>query len=351
MNFKVIQKGNLTIALDTDYLALQRTRMLEIFDSLDEEDVETVTNKKNKMITREEYEEAVDRLFNLAIDIIDEKLGIDLFEYIPVTKAGLFHKSASTLLATSGIKDVWNGDYFSMKMMELRLVPVSFAEKINPFFALAQNGNLFSPVSGDGTVAYIELDWFSNSKKEEPIFDAMNVPKKIEKVRNKYLKLTDMKPGYTYFDAKGNEFLYVGNLWDDEQSWGSRFCQKIEIPDNKTDYLNSERREKVLVSRKQRLSYSDVKYGGHFYYMKMTKKNEALINSVSNIGELFESLITFESKYSWYSQFKYLENPMKVVSEGRKLLDSDLGDGYYYIEGNDEDGYLYKAFFYMEYAE
>lgn len=347
MNFKKIQKGNLTIALDMDYLALQRTRIIEEFDNMDDEAKEAVTNKKNKMLTRDEYVEAVDRLYNLAIDIADEKLGIDLFEYVPLTKAGLFHKSASTLLATSGIKDVWNGDYFSMNVLELRLEPVSFEEKINPFFSLAQNGNLFSPVSGDGTVAYIELDWFSNAKKEEPIFDAMNVPKKIEKTRNKYLKLDTLKVGYTYFDAKGNEFLYVGNLWDDRVYWfGKGYNPTKDIPKTKSEYLASNHRKEELERRKERMSYSDVKYGGAFYYLKLTKKNKKLIESVSNIGELIGACI---KEGDVYSSFKYLYNPLKVVSEGTKMLEPDLGDAFYYVE-NTEDGYLRKEGYYFEFA-
>lgn len=347
MNFKKIQKGNLTIALDMDYLAQQRTRIIENFNNMDDEAKEAVMNKKNKMLTREEYVEAVDRLYNLAIDIADEKFGIDLFKYVPLTKAGLFHKSASTLLATSGIKDVWNGDYFSMNVLELRLEPISFEEKINPFFVLAQNGNLFSPVSGNGTVAYIELDWFSNAKKEEPIFDAMNIPKKIEKIRNKYLKLDTLKVGYTYFDAKGNEFLYVGNLWDDRVDWfGKGYNPTKDIPKTKSEYLASDHRKKELKHRKEIMSYSNVKYGGAFYYLKLTKKNKKLIESVSNIGELIGSCI---KEGDVYSSFKYLYNPLKVVSEGTKMLEPDLNDGFYYFEDT-KDGYLRKESYYFEFV-
>ena len=250
MDLQVIQKGKLTITLDKDFLAQSRTQLLECFENMDEEDAERTTNKKNKMITKEEFEEAIDRLYNLAIDIIDEKLGIDIFEYLPYTKAGLFHKTGTTLLATSGIKDVWSGDYFQIQFMDLILTPVSYAEKINPFVALQKNGNLFGNISGDGNIAYIELCWNARKTKDTPIFDGNNKPSKIEKVRNSYIKAEEMKPGYTYFDATGNEFLYAGQFYLDNQNWSFE-DDSSTVYKTKEDYLNGASRKRVLAHREE----------------------------------------------------------------------------------------------------
>lgn len=349
MNFKTIKKGNLTIVLDLDYLSNQKTSMLESFDYINEECVENITNNKNKVVTKADFEDAIDRLYQLALDIIDNKLNIDIFEYLPLTKAGIFHRTSSTLLATSNMKDVWNGDYFQMKMMDLRLVPVSYAQKIDPFLAINQTGNIFGQISGDGTIAYIELDWFSRKDKDEPIFDEMNNPKKVEKTRNKYLKVDDIKPGYTYFDAKGNEFLYIGQLYVDGKGWFNE--EDCTIYKNKKDYLNSKKRKDTLRKRKNYEASEHVKYKGEFFYLKMTKKNENLIKNSANIGELIGKFIDSEF-WDWYNKFKNLDNPLKVISEGRKVIDEDLGDGFYYAERkNISNNSLYKDFFYIEKAE
>lgn len=286
MNLKTLQKDGLIIALDLDFLAIQRDNLLK----MDKIYFEYLSNSKGQPVDEAELETAVDRLYNLALDIMDEKLNIDIFEYIPLTKSGKFHKAGSTLLATSGIKNVWNGDYFSLKTLDLRLNPISYAEKINPFVAIGQTGNIFGKVTGDGDVAYIELEWHSTGTKEEQaVFDGGNNAIKVEKKRNKYLKLEDMKPGYTYFDAKGNEFLYAGNINYETKDCGS--CYK-----DKESYLNSSKRKKEMKRNEEYISNGYNPYS-HFY-LKITKKSEKMIEQAGTIDKLFMMYI-HEHHMNW----------------------------------------------------
>ena len=340
MDLQTIQKGKLTIALDKDFLARSRTEMLELFDNMDEEEAERTTNKKNKVITRENFEEALNRLYNLALDIIDEKLGIDIFEYLFYTKAGLFHKTSSTLLATSGIKDVWNGDYFQIKFMDLILTPVSYLDKINPFVALQKNGSIWGNISGEGNIAYIELCWNARKAKEIPLFDGNINPSKVEKVRNSYLKLEKIKPGYTYFDANGNEFLYAGQFYLDNNNWYKAESNKIFR--TKNDYLNSASRKYVLEHREEVNKY--VKYPGTFLFLKMTKGNEKIIQKSKNVDELLHYFVK-EYFWNWHSKWKTLDNPLKVVSEGKKVIEPDVENGFYCEKDKPLE---YEDWFYFE---
>lgn len=340
MNYKTLQKGDLKIVLDKDFLTYQKDEMLNLIDT---EEFGLLTNKKNNSITKDEYKVAVNRLYNLALDIIDEKLGIDIFEYLPYTKKGVFHKTNSTLLATSGIKNVFNGDYFSMEIMDLRLSSVSYSEKINPFVAIKQTGDIFGQIVGDGTVAYIELDWHSRQKNEEPIFDAMNKPTKIEKIRNKYLKVETMKPGYTYFDAKGNEFLYAGQFYLESKLW--EYNLDCTVYTNKETYLKSEAHKHQLKLRK---NLDKLKYPGTFLFLKMTKKNEKIVQDAKDFDSLFKFFIHTEF-WDWDKKWKLLENPLKIVSEGEKVIDDTIEEGFYYEEKVFHDNEkVSKDFFYFE---
>lgn len=330
MTLRTLKKGDLTIALDEDYLLYKKNEMLDLIDS---EEFEILTNKKNSPLTEDEFKVAIKRLYDLALDIIDEKLGIDIFEYIPCTKKGTFHKTNTTLLATSDIKNVFNGDYFSMEMMDLRLTPVSYSEKIDPFLALKKTGSVLGTITGEGTIAYIELDWHNRGKNEKPIFDSMNNPTKIEKVRNKYLKIETMQPGYTYFDAKGNEFFYAGRFYVEGKHH--------PVYKNKADYLKSD-------FHKNSLKLRGGTYQGEYLFLKMTKKNRELVENSKDLDELFTACI-HRDFWDWETKWKFLINPLKVVSEGEKVLDATFTEGYYYEEKMfPPDTTVYDTFTYIE---
>lgn len=330
MTLKTLKKGDLTLILDIDFLNYKKKEILELTES---ESFEEFTDKKNKPIDKDEYQNKVERLCKLATDIIDEKLGIDIFSYLPLTKAGKFHKTKSIFLATSGIKDVFNGDYFKMEVLDLRITPVSYAEKINPFIAIDKTGDIFGTITGDGNVGFLELNWYPHQNKENPIFDENNNPIKQITTRNKYLKEKDLKPGYSYLDAKGNEFLYLGH-----------FCEKQHENmglDTKEKYLKSEEYEEF------KKWYKNCElHIGNFIFAKITKKLQKEIDEAKNIDELLKNLVKKEGWY-WYKGLKTLEHPLKVVKENEKILDDDSFDGYYYFEIA-ALGSTYKGFYYFE---
>ncbi len=332
---QTITNNGLTIALDAGSLAASAKRMEQIFYESDN------IRKNSRTITISEYQKEIDRLVKLALNIINGTLGANIWDYLPYTKTGKFSKTGNVLLATSGITDVWNSDFFSLKTMDLQLVPVSYDQKTDPS-TIKVPEDILKPMSGDGTTLYIELGYYSRNKKAEPIFDENGTPRRIEKTRNSYLKEDEIRPGCVYTDAKGNDFLYLGHLWMDKSSSGNRSDNTVYT--DRQSYLNSRKRKETLEYRANR--HPDMGKG-YFMYMKMTKKNEELIKSSQNIGELLKTLIRAEF-WDCIKKFKHLQHPMKVTAGKGQVIDPDLGDGFIYTSHKYDTGDTYDDFFYFE---
>lgn len=149
-----------------------------------------------------------------------------------------------------------------------------------------------------------------------------------------------MKPGYTYFDANGNEFLYGGQFYLDNNRDGMKNSYKT-----KNDYLKSDSRKSVLAHREDIEQYT--KYKGSFLFLKITKKNEKLIQSCKDMDELLHAFVK-EEFWNWHDKWKTLDNPLKVVSEGKKIIEPDVDNGFYFETGTYYDGSPVEDWFYFE---
>ena len=258
--------NGLNIVLDMDFL---RSRFASIIQDYRNEVISGYSVDKVGLPTEQELTSILTDLCNTAMSII--KGDIDIFDCIPLTKAGKFSKSKSILVKTTNVKNVHNGDYFSMHILQLRLVPVPYYELCNPFSKFRE-----LDYKGDGTTLYLELGYFNRSStKEQAILSQSNESHKIEVVRNKYLKQTEIKEGYIYKDAKGNKFLYLGI--DSEKWYSHGQCYK-------TDY---------------------------YFYLKLTKKVESELCK-------FNDLLKIRRHYE--DVLKRLMNPMKFTEEVGKLI-------------------------------
>lgn len=318
-----LTKGNLTLILDDDSLAKIRTELLHLMDL---DDCEEYTNKKSQSITKADFEEAVNRLYNLAIDIMDENLNIDIWEYLPYTKEGKFHKSNSVLIATSGIKNVWNGDYFSLEILDLRFIPYAEEKNHRNFKTWDEYLKATKP---DGTKLKLCLGWSSSpSKNEVPIFDGNNVPKKVEKKRNTYLKEENLKPGNIYIDKNDIKYLYLG------------YIDRVRYD---SDAIITE--EEFLRTSTYKMFYDAIGGTGNYNwnhsceycYIKISKKFETATkkNNIKTIGELFQYLIQTEGEF-WFAKMKRLMTPMKFISEDEHLLDKTMEKHFFLTEDRTE---------------
>lgn len=318
---KTISNGKLKIKLDVTYLNMEKERLIEYVKANPNDEL---TNKKNKIISIEKFIEEINRLCNIALDIVSENPSFNIFDYLPLTKAGQFHKTKSILVATSNIKDVFNGDYFSMSVLDLRLVPVTYADKTNPFlFTDANNFPFATSFNGDGITTYLELGWFAHRSKELPILDENNKASKNIVTRNTYLKQDIIKEGYVYEDAKNNKFLYLGKYFTED----IKYCSNKEFA-NETKFLASEV-YKTFVNRMNN-------YSPDFCYLKITKKIENLLQNCNTLDEVFNVLMETEF-YGWYYKFKWLSNPLKVIKECDKMVEPILNKNWFEkIEGKEK---------------
>ena len=120
-----------------------RDRLLEEWD---EEDLECEIP-----LDQRTYEGEINRLYQLAKDIMTSA---EIFDYLPTTKSGCFHKTKNILVADSKVK-FWN-EYGTL-MMALKL-------KHQPYHAV------ITPVpKGNGNEMYLELDWFYLKPSEQSL--------------------------------------------------------------------------------------------------------------------------------------------------------------------------------------
>lgn len=150
-----------------------------------------------------------------------------------------------------------------------------------------------------------------------------------------------MKSGYTYFDANGREFLYGGQFYLDETDWSTHGAvYKI-----KQEYLNSPHRAAFLSHRAEIEQHT--KYKGSFLFLKMTKKNEKLIHGCKDMDDLLSAFVKVDF-WDWYTNWKVLSNPLKVVKEGRKVIDPTVNNGFYCGSGTRPSGQTVSGWFCFE---
>lgn len=133
----------------------------------------------------------------------------DIFDYLPYTKQGKFSKSASINLYIPNISSTYSGNYFSQSEISLQLIPLAMPKN---------SGNLFEEIHSN-EICVLEINEyasFTSRKKPENIIDENGNYKKLTPVkRNTYLKQQDITIGTSYIDAKGSEYLYIGNIIED----------------------------------------------------------------------------------------------------------------------------------------
>lgn len=181
---KIISNGKLSIVLDEDYLKNNRDLLLEKWNDL----------KEKFSIGQETYESEIERLYQLANHIMTS---VCIFDYLPTTKSGYFHKTKNYLIADSKAQFL---DEYGMVGVALELRP-------RPYHDL---GHEDIP-TGNGVDMYLELNWFDLKPSEQSIYDHSGHIHKIDSPsKAKYFPLHELKPGYLYATKNGQSYLYLG---------------------------------------------------------------------------------------------------------------------------------------------
>ena len=327
-----ITNSDLKINLNINFLNYSKEQLL---DSYDLEDVFFKGKKLEKSILEKE----VNRLYNLALSIIENN-DLTIFDYLPLTKKNLFYKSKNILLAKSDIQKVYNYDYFHSDTLSLQLVPVSYVDKVNQFKYISQkNFPFMDSFSGDGKQVNMELGWFT-TKDEKPIInDNGEFVKVVPKKKNIYLKPEEIKIGYVYKDAKNNEFLYIGHIIKSEidnncqRSNGS----KSTIYSSLDEYYKSKFYKKFL----NYISNKDVyPYLKRYEYIKLSKKIKEQLKTAKDLNDIFEfHQKEYQKNGKAVGFFRSRETPIKFVSEEYKMVEDYFKEKLYFREYFEEQIY------------
>ena len=144
----------------------------------------------------------LDRLLQIAESIVSDP-PVDLFQYLPLTKAGLFNGNHKPLIADSKITEAYIsgesiGEYPEKYTVQLRLVPD--IQVLEDYLKTKPD------------IRRLDIGWFNDVKKAQPIFDASGNPSKVETKRAAYLPDDQIRPGCVYEDKNGTPYLYLTGL-------------------------------------------------------------------------------------------------------------------------------------------
>lgn len=203
-----ITKGKLKIILDEKILEQNAETMRKNWSPALE---------KATKLTETRYQEEIQRLVDLAKKIMTST---EIFDYLPITKAGKFHLSKNILIAQSKV-NVWV--FYKAMCIALKLKH-EFDPEVENIHNLMEEEEiasgdttyvfsaLTSPTGSkdDGTVMYLELNWFDRKKSDIPIFTPDNMISDAYRIPATPISPLEYKPGYLYETKKGETYLYLG---------------------------------------------------------------------------------------------------------------------------------------------
>ena len=194
----MVSKNGLSILLRDDTLT-------EIKASIRQEAKNAKDEANDNRIDPDKWQAEADRLCALAERIVMPDGGIDLFDYLPLTKAGKFPKNRNIVIAESkcGYGATWSGvtnDYPTAYKLQIRLFP-----------AYANRSDwLAGKTMADTMIMAIGL--FDAINKQVPVFDENGTPREIVVTRASYLKDDEIKAGRVYEEKSGTKYLCLDGL-------------------------------------------------------------------------------------------------------------------------------------------
>lgn len=230
-NGRTVSNGKLTILVLNDNLADIRTRIKQ-----EAIDVKNELNDPN--IDPDMWQAEADKLCGLAERIVSPDSGIDVFDYLPLTKSGNFPKNKNVLIAQSKCKwgATWTGasnDYPEVRNLSIRLVP-AYDGLVNWLHNARMNDTMI-----------MRVDLFDAVRKQEPIFDENGIPRKVVVAKAKYLKDSKVKPGRVYEEKSGTKYLCLDGLdlsfnyihYIDENDMNGTRSKGYSLPRDKHYYI------------------------------------------------------------------------------------------------------------------
>lgn len=149
----------------------------------------------------------IHKLEQIIQDLLQPEKLDKIFDYLPYTKSGKFHRKQHIDLYITNLKETVNQDYFRQTQIALQIIPAA------AYFI--QNDGMIGE-RGLDDFAYIAINTqasYTNKAQVEPIIDENgNFRKPAKRSRSQYLPQESLVPGTSYLDNKNSEYLYLGCL-------------------------------------------------------------------------------------------------------------------------------------------
>lgn len=262
-----ITNGTLTIAIDP--------QQLNHWKHLADENRKNYgdTKMEDENFTGNQFADQIDYLLDKAYKLISNELIPNIFDHLPLSKAGLFNKNRMIPIINSSLSSAQRTtDFFSKQVLELSI-------------ATTERWGIHddSSIQPSNTLAILELQWRHGNVKQTPL---MNQDGSINDIKQKvaYLKKENVIGGRTYKDANGSVYLYLGKI-----SIGSR-------PNGKGLSGN--------------------------YYIRMTKKLYEMAKTVDSLNAFIETYIKckMDTHGHYYDKFSIRDIPRKFLTEEETLF-------------------------------
>lgn len=270
---------------------------------------------------------------------------INIFDFIPITKKGTFHKNRVVNIASPIAGLFFNYDYYKY---------------IETF-------SLQSIVDDEKNVRIIFTYLQGDVNKFEPIFFE-DYTKPIIRTKLSAIKRVDLKPGMIYSDEKQKKFfLFLGQmkLIEGDNYYGGIY-KKSKVLLTKKDFSDDEILLDIEARRKKQKDFClrcKCKYNEKaFTYIKLTKKEFETIKKLDEKKD-FEEFIRnclINNKYYispyenpirvFHEEFEYLENikPFEIIHiQDISFLDNVSGPIFH--GGLDRDYYSICRYNYLKY--
>lgn len=234
------------------------------------------------------------RLCELAKRIVSPDSGINIFEYLPLTKSGDFPRNQNPLIADSKCGYGESTDYPVSRKLQMRLVP-AFSD-IDDWIA---NNRL-------NDTMILDIQIFDAVKKQEPIFNADGIPHKILITHAAYLKDDEISTGHIYEEKSGSKYLCITgcqfeayHVWDNENS--------ITHPAAHLPNMNTYTKTDPL---------PDINI-----YIKWTNALEKAVGQDTSFNNIIREMAARDKTSSIHERLSMRENPRKFIREVAVLFD------------------------------
>lgn len=278
MQYRYVTNGKLKILLYND--DIQRwIEQANMYAMQLEEDIKS--GMYSGRLQPSDYITETNRLLAIANRIIAMP---EIFDYIPLTKAGLMPLNRNILIADSKCEVVRNYDNnaVSINKLQLRLTDCYLTEEE---IRTGKRSNLAKS---------LEIRMYNITGKQQPVIDEygrLNIIKTTKPTS--YIKDKNI-PGRVYTEKSGTNYLYLGKL----------SIQMTALYDTgKIDRYNP---------------------SVGYFYIRMTEKLKAKIQGIKDMNTLYRVLADMYKEISngWVTKCSIRENPRKFIAESEVLIEN-----------------------------